>query len=93
MNSNQSDESDAIHDALVDAYRRGWADGHQTGWEHHQDGNYGNDWWDDDTPTPVPTDDRLCPHGCATQQPYGWVIAMGCPLHDAPISPARTSSR
>jgi len=29
-----------------------WAEGHRTGWEHCQDGNYGNDHWDDPTPNP-----------------------------------------
>lgn len=29
-----------------------WAEGHRTGWEHCQDGNYGNDYWDDPTPNP-----------------------------------------
>lgn len=29
-----------------------WCEGHRTGWTHHQDGDYGTDWWDDDTHVP-----------------------------------------
>lgn len=29
-----------------------WDEGHRIGWEHHQDGNYGTDYWDDDAPNP-----------------------------------------
>lgn len=34
------------------ALAEAWAEGHRTGWEHCQDGNYGNDHWDDPTPNP-----------------------------------------
>ena len=34
------------------ALAEAWAEGHRTGWEHCQDGNYGNDYWDDPTPNP-----------------------------------------
>jgi hypothetical protein len=32
-----------------------WSAGHRIGWEHHQDGGYGNDYWDDPTPNPYNT--------------------------------------
>ncbi len=38
------------HDAEVAA--RAYDEGHRVGWEHCQDGNYGTDAWDDDTPNP-----------------------------------------
>lgn len=38
------------HDREVAA--KAWDEGHKAGWEHCQDGNYGTDWWDDDTPNP-----------------------------------------
>src|SRR5690606_1965074 len=34
------------------ALAEAWAEGHRTGWEHCQDGNYGDDYWDDPTPNP-----------------------------------------
>jgi len=43
-----SDDPWATDQALAEA----WAEGHRTGWEHCQDGNYGNDHWDDPTPNP-----------------------------------------
>src|SRR5690606_29166300 len=38
--------------ALAAGRAEAWAEGHRTGWEHCQDGNYGNDHWDDPTPNP-----------------------------------------
>ena|SRR5699024_127636 len=38
------------HDREVAA--KAWDEGHKAGWEHCQDGNYGTDYWDDDTPNP-----------------------------------------
>ena len=35
-----------------EARAEAWDEGHRVGWEHCQDGNYGVDYWDDDTPTP-----------------------------------------
>jgi hypothetical protein len=29
-----------------------WHEGFRVGWDHCQDGNYGTDWWDDDTTSP-----------------------------------------
>lgn len=36
----------------------GFDEGHRIGWEHCQDGNYGTDYWDDDTPNPYDTPNR-----------------------------------
>lgn len=44
----------AAHDAQVAAHA--WTEGHRVGWEHGQDGNYGTDYWDDDTPNPYRAD-------------------------------------
>jgi sulfite reductase beta subunit-like hemoprotein len=38
-----------------DVKAEGWDEGHRVGWEHCQDGNYGSDYWDDDTPNPYRT--------------------------------------
>src|SRR5690606_27025988 len=43
-----SDDPWATQQALAEA----WAEGHRTGWENCQDGNYGDDYWDDPTPNP-----------------------------------------
>lgn len=50
---------DLVEDYLADAPPTltphpavAWAEGHRTGWEHCQDGNYGTDAHDDDTPNP-----------------------------------------
>ena len=43
-----ADRPSVTAQALAEA----WAEGHRTGWEHCQDGNYGNDHWDDPTPNP-----------------------------------------
>ncbi len=40
---------------------RAWDEGHRVGWEHCQDGNYGNDYWDDDTPNPYATQSASAP--------------------------------
>src|SRR5690606_4276348 len=43
-----TDDPWATQQALAEA----WAEGHRTGWENCQDGNYGDDYWDDPTPNP-----------------------------------------
>lgn len=35
-----------------EALAKAWDQGHSTGWKNHQDGGYGNDYWDDETPNP-----------------------------------------
>lgn len=37
---------------IREARAAGWDEGHRVGWQHCQDGDYGNDHWDDDTPNP-----------------------------------------
>lgn len=60
----------ASHDRQVaeragaEAVNRAWTEGHKAGWEHCQDGNYGNDYWDDDTPNPYRAD-ALAPRSAA----------------------------
>lgn len=48
----RQDELDRQTEAIRSAKAEGWDAGHRIGWEHCQDGNYGTDYWDDDTPNP-----------------------------------------
>lgn len=48
-----------FNQAITRAWERGWSAGHQIGWEHHQDGSYGNDYWDDDVQVPAPPESLL----------------------------------
>lgn len=51
-----------------------WSEGHRTGWEHCQDGNYGTDAHDDDTPNPYARPSaRETVRGC----PICWDLGTG----------------
>jgi hypothetical protein len=61
--------ADRVAKALAEqrvSAQRAWNEGHKAGWEHHQDGNYGNDYWDDETPNPY----RGEIHPFETDEPY-----------------------
>lgn len=56
------------------ALAEAWAEGHRTGWEHCQDGNYGNDHWDDPTPNPYAAADRAETTTATTDEAVGELL-------------------
>lgn len=64
----------ATDQALAEA----WAEGHRTGWEHCQDGNYGNDHWDDPTPNPYAAAGRpSVTDNARDEEPMAWCPGCG----------------
>lgn len=68
-----SDRTTVTDQALAEA----WAEGHRTGWEHCQDGNYGNDYWDDPTPNPYAADRPSVTDNARDEEPQAWCPGCG----------------
>jgi hypothetical protein len=52
MNLAQKKILGALETVFLEFAADAWDAGHAIGWEHCREGNFGNDYWDDDTVNP-----------------------------------------